>query len=101
MAEQGADKKVAGDFTLKLPKDRNRTSFYVIHLKDIDEPIYMAAAKLIAQQKEVEVIKFLIQNLWVGGDPWKDVCDNFIAVRSASEPMLEILNPATGELKKN
>ena len=93
--------KVQGDFTLRLPKDRSRAQFYTIQLRDIDEPTYIAAAKLIAQQKEVEVIKFLIQNLWVGGDPWKDVVNNFIAVRSASEPMLEILNPATGELKKN
>jgi hypothetical protein len=93
--------KVQGAFTLRLPKDREQKAFFEVQLRELDEPTYMAAAKLIGAGKEVETVKFILQNLWVGGDPWQDVLKNFIAVRSASEPVIEILNPATGELKKN
>ena len=93
--------KVQGDFTLRLPKDRGQSAHFEVQLRDLDEPTYIAAAKLITAGKEVETVKFLLQNLWVGGDPWQDVVKNFIAVRAASEPMLEILNPVSGELKKN
>lgn len=93
--------KKQGDFTLRLPKDRDQKDYFEIYLKELDEPTYMAAATLIAKGKEVETIKFLLKNLYVGGDSISDVLDNFIAVRAASEPILEILNPASGELKKN
>ena len=100
MTEQGT-KKVVGDFTLRLPKNRDQSEYFEIYLKELDEPTYMAAATLIAKGKEVETVKFLLKNLWVGGDPIDEVTKNFISVRAASEPILEILNPASGELKKN
>jgi len=98
---ENKSEKKQGDFTLTLPKDRAQSGFFTIYLKEIDEPTYIAAAKLIAAGKEVETVKFMLQNLYVGGDPIKDVLVNFFAVRAASEPCIEILNPATGELKKN
>jgi len=100
MTAQGT-KKAVGDWTLRLPKDRGQKDFFEIYLKELDEPTYMAAATLIGKGKEVETVKFLLKNLWVGGDPVDEVTKNFISVRAASEPMLEILNPASGELKKN
>ena len=103
MTAQGTkdEKKAVGDFTLRLPKNREQNAFFEIYLRELDEPTYMAAATLIGKGKEVETVKFLLKNLWVGCTPIDEVLKNFISVRAASEPMLEILNPASGELKKN
>ena len=95
--------KKQGTFTLKLPKDREQTKFFNLQIKDIDEAAYTAASKFISAGKEVEAIKFLLGELYVGGDAAeiKEVLGNFVTIRSAAEPLISLLNPATGELKKN
>ena len=104
MSEKSATNqdKALGDFTLTIPKGRDpELGFYVIQINDIDETIWNGAQKLIRQDKEVEAVKLLIRNLRVGGDNAEDICGNFYAIRAATQPLLELIQPLDGTLKKN
>ena|SRR5687768_4664884 len=92
---------ITPDFTLTVSKGRNTDEKFVVGLKDIDEQTFLAAYKLIKNDKEIEATKFLIRQLRVSGDPAEEVCANFHAVRAAQEPLMEMVRPLEGELKKN
>lgn len=97
-----ADGAVKPDFLMEVPKSRNPSDEkLVIGIKDLDEATYLAAAKLIDAGKDTEATKFLLKQLRVSGCSAEEICGNFIALRSASQLMLQILRPVEGELKKN
>ena len=96
------DTDAKGDFTLKLQKSRDvEKGYYTIYLKEIDETVWNGCQRLIRQEKELEAVRMLIRNLRVGGDAVAEVCANFYAVRAAVQPLLELIMPVDGTLKKN
>jgi len=95
------DKSNKNGFTLTIPKKRDSEEVYKIQIKDIDEVIWNGAQKLIRQEKELEAVKLLIRNLWVSGDDATEICNNFYALRAATAPLLELIQPMDGTLKKN
>jgi len=90
-----------GNYTLTIPKKRNSDEVYTIQIKDIDEVIWNGAQKLIRKEKELEAVKLLIKNLRVSGDDATEICNNFYALRAATAPLLELIQPMDGTLKKN
>ena len=92
---------VQSDWTLEIPKGRNTDEKFVMGLKDIDEPIFLAANKLLKAEKELEMVKFLIRSLRVSGASAEEVCANFHAVRAAMNPLMDIVRPLEGSIKKN
>lgn len=89
------------DFSLIVPAGRNTDKKIEMGLRELDEPTYLAAAKLIDNGKMLEAVKVIILNLRVSGAPAKELTDNFIALRAAVKPILELVEPLEGELKKN
>lgn len=92
---------VKPDFLLKVPADRSETKFLEIGIKDLDEATYLAAVKLMDAGKDTEATKYLLRQLRVSGVEADAICNNFIALRSASQLMIQVLRPLEGELKKN
>lgn len=100
MEKQGEKKQ--GKFTLTLPKDGSGPEVWTIQLKDLPEDIYVAASRLFRKEgKELEGMKFLIRNLFAGGDEINDVCKDWKAVYAAAEQIMSILPEGQGVLKKN
>src|SRR5690349_20240705 len=89
------------EFTLIVPLDRKKSKTATFHLKDITEPVFMAAKDMLSKGKSLEAAVFIIKNLQVGGDNVSVLDDNLIAKRSAADLIAEILAPVEGELKKN
>jgi hypothetical protein len=99
--EKQSEKK-QGKFTLTLPKDGSGPEVWEIQLKDLPEDIYVAASRLFRKEgKELEGMKFLIRNLFAGGDDINDVCKDWKAVYAAAEQIMSILPDGQGSLKKN
>jgi len=95
-------KEKKGDFTLKVPVDREQKTFYEIELNDIDEPTYVMVQKVLNAGKQSEAVRLMVQQLWVGGNcTYEQFAGNFIAVHSASQALIELITPLDGELKKN
>jgi len=100
MEKQGEKKQ--GKFTLTLPKDGSGPEMWTVQLKDLPEDIYVAASRLFRKEgKELEGMKFLIRNLFVGGDDMNEVCKDWKAVYAAAEQIMSILPDGQGVLKKN
>jgi hypothetical protein len=94
--------KKQGKFTLELPKNGNGPEIWSIQLTDIQEDIYVAASRLFRKEgKELEGMKFLIRNLFAGGDNINDVCKDWKAVYASAEQIMSLLPEAQGRLKKN
>lgn len=94
--------KVAGAFTLELPKGGEGPGLWTIHLKEIPEDIYIAASSLFKKDgKELQGMKFIIRNLYVDGDNIEDVCKDWKAVFASAEQIMSLLPQAQGRLKKN
>lgn len=93
--------EVKPDFTLTIAKSRGTEEVYTVGLRDIDEQTFLAANKLIKADKELEAVRFLIRQLRVSGDKAEDICGNFHAVRAATQPLMEIVRPLEGSIKKN
>jgi len=89
------------DFTMTVPLDRNKTNFATFHLKELDEPIYLAAMSLIDKDKDLDATRLIIKELCVGGDNPVVLNNNLIASLSARKLVREIMAPLDGELKKN
>jgi len=89
------------DFTLTVSKERGSDEKLEIGLRDIDEQTFLAANKLIQNDKELEAVRFLIRQLRVSGCAAEDICSNFFAIRSATAPLMEIIRPLEGSIKKN
>jgi hypothetical protein len=89
------------DFTLRVKKSRNSDEFIEIGLRDIDEATFLAANSFMKKDKELEAVKYLIRQLRVSGAKPEEICDNFHAVRAAVLPLMELIRPLEGELKKN
>ena len=94
--------KKQGKFTLELPKNGTGPEFWTIQLKALPEDIYVAASRLFRKEgKELEGMKFIIRNLFCGGDNINDVCKDWEAVYASAEQIMSLLPEAQGRLKKN
>lgn len=94
--------KDAGAFTLELPKDGSGPENWTINLKDIPEDIYIAASSLFRKEgKELQGMRFILRNLFVGGDDINTVCKDWKAVYASAEQIMSLLPQAQGRLKKN
>lgn len=92
---------VVPDFTLKVKKDRDSDEMIEIGLRDIDEQTFLAANAYMKKDRELDAVKFLIKNLRVSGAKAEDITENFHAVRAAVTPLMELIRPLEGSLKKN
>lgn len=92
---------VTPDFTIVVSTARNSDDKMEIGLRDIDEPTFLAANRLVKADKELEAVKFIVRQLRVSGAPAEDFCSNFHAIRAAVGPVMELIRPLEGELKKN
>lgn len=95
--------KKQGKFTLELPKQGVVDGeVWTIQLKALPEDIYVAASRLFRKEgKELEGMKFIIRNLFCGGDDINDVCKDWEAVYASAEQIMSLLPEAQGRLKKN
>jgi len=91
-----------GKFTLTLPKDGTGPEVWTVQLKDLPEDVYVAASRLFRREgKELEGMKFLVRNLFTGGDNVNDVCKDWKAIYAAAEQIMSILPDGQATLKKN
>lgn len=89
------------DFVLKVRKSRESEELIEMGLKDIDEATFLAANSFMKKDRELDAVKFLIKNLRVSGAKVEEITDNFIALRASVIPLMELIRPLEGELKKN
>lgn len=90
-----------GAFTLEVPLDRDKKQMATFHIKDMQEDVYMAAKALIDKGKDFDAVRMIIKALYLSGDNPDLLKDNFVAIRSASRLILQLMEPIEGELKKN
>lgn len=95
------EKVKQGNFTLELPKNGDGPEVWTVDLKDIEEDIYIAATSLFRKEKDMDAMKFILRNLFVGGDNINDVCKDWKAVYASAEQIMKLLPQAQGRLKKN
>lgn len=89
-------------WTLEVPLDRDKSKQAIFYLKDMTTPVFMAAKDMLNKGKSFEAALFIIKSLRLGGDEITAIdIENFVAVRSASDLVAQILEPVEGELKKN
>jgi len=88
-------------YTLIVPLDRERKNKATFYLKDMNEDVFLAARALMEKGKDFDAARLIIKSLKVGGDDVSVLANNFIASRSASGLLGELLAPVEGELKKN
>ena len=90
-----------GTYTLELPKDGSGPEVWTVSLRDISEETYIAATRLFRKDKDMEAMKFLLQNLEVSGDDIAAVTSDWKAVYASAEQIMGLLPQAQGRLKKN
>jgi len=88
-------------YTLTVPLDRKKTKSAVYHLKEVDEQIFMAVKSLIDSDRDFDGVRMFIREHRIGGDDPGLLNNNFVAIRSASVLVMDLLKPVEGELKKN
>lgn len=95
-------KKNTPDFYLTVKVNRRSDEMVTLGLRELDEATYIMAAKMIDNGKTLEAVRAIINNLCVEGDSKKVTSpENFQAARAAIRPILELIEPLDGELKKN
>lgn len=99
--ESAKTKAAAVQFNLKLPKSRGSREYFDITIDDVDEPTFIMAQSMIKAGKDVEAVKFVLRELYAGGDKIEEVLDCFHSVHCAMTAIIDLLNPAEVELKKN
>ena len=95
------EKVKQGNFTLELPKNGEGPEVWTIYLKKLPEDIYVASMRLFRKEKDMDAIRFLLKNLYVGGDNINDVCNDWEAIFASIEQIMSLLPQAQGRLKKN
>lgn len=88
-------------FTLIVPKNQSETEKFNIRLRELDEPTFIAAQKLLQNGKMLDSIRFIVRSLYVSGDNPEEFVTDFHAVRAATASITELITPLEGELKKN
>lgn len=101
MAEEKTETPKGAAFTLIIPLDRQKSKTATIHIKDMDENVYMAAKAMFEKNKDFDAVRMILKSLHVGGDPVDSFKDNFVALQTASLLIREFMTPVEGELKKN
>ena len=91
---------MGADYTIKVQKEVDSEEWVEVGLRKMDEPTWMAAAKLIDSGRELDAVRMIINTLAVEGNP-KDITDNFHYVRGALSSIREFIQPLASELKKN
>lgn len=87
---------------MSLPKDGSGPDTWEIQLKDIEEDVYVMVSRVMRKEgKELEAMKLLLKNLYIGGDSISDVLKDWKAVYASAEEIMSILPSAQGALKKN
>lgn len=101
MAEEKKEVPKGAFYSLKVPLDRDKTSFATFHLKDLDEDVYMALMTMIDGNKSNEAARTFVKALWVGGDDPIILNTNLVALLATRKQMYTLMTPLDGELKKN
>lgn len=93
--------KLKGTYTLRVPKSKDELDKFIeVDLKEIDEPTYIAAQKMIRQGQDIAATKFLIQNLCITGNA-NEILDSFQRVLACRDAVADLIAPMDAELKKN
>lgn len=92
--------EVKPEFQLTVRVDRKSDKKITVGLKELDEQTYLAATRLIDNGKILDAVRVIIANLCISGNA-KEITENFHATRAALKPILELIEPLDGELKKN
>jgi hypothetical protein len=94
--------KAKDTFTLRVPKNRAKTEYFEIELRDLnDEQLYMMILSYINAGKSLDAVRMMVRELRVSGDSAEEFGKNFRAVQSAEVYLAELITPLEGELKKN
>jgi hypothetical protein len=102
ISQAPADKKIVkGDFTLTVPLNREKTKMATFEIREMDEDVYNMARTFLDKGKEFDAVRMIIKALRVSGDDPNLLVGNFIATKSASILILDLIEPVEGELKKN
>ncbi len=100
-AEPKSEVTVNPDFTLTVSKGRNTDEKITMGLRDIDEATFLAANSYMKKDRELDAVKFLIKNLRISGAKPEEITENFHALRASVTPLMDLIRPLEGELKKN
>lgn len=101
MNEETVEAPKDAAFTMRVPLNRDKTQWATYHLREMDEPTYLAARALMDKEKDYEAVRFIVKQLLVAPSSDLKLLDGFIAVRSAHSMVAQIITPIEGELKKN
>jgi hypothetical protein len=86
-------------YTVTVPVgDENKEC--TVYLKKMDRIVYSATLKLL-ESDPLDATEFLLKSLWVGGENVNIILEDFDALRSASNLMVEIIKSKEGSIKKN
>lgn len=89
-------------FTVTVPLDRNQTKTATFYLKEMEEAVFLAAKSLQDQNKPGDAVRLIVKELSLpGSDSVELLRNNFIALNSASRPVMELFMPLDADLKKN
>lgn len=95
------EQKVDFSYTLIVPRNQSETEKFEIKLRELDEPTFVAAQKLLKNGKMLDSIRFIVKSLYVAGDNPEEFVKDFHAVRAATSSITDLITPMEGELKKN
>lgn len=96
--EQQLQEKYGTFYTLEV-EDSNGKSIKV-YLRKLDRKTYQVVSKLM-EKDSLMAIESLIASLYIGGDDYKLITEDFDALRSADSALIDMIRPKQGSLKKN
>lgn len=87
-------------YNLTVPINDEETEHATIFLRKLDRPVFKVVQGLI--QKDTSMaIEALIKGLYIGGDDKELILNDFDALRSAEDALIDMIKAKKGELKKN
>lgn len=99
-----SESKLKGDFIITVPKGRgDDDGVYTFGVTDPmrDEPAFIYAQKLFREGKENDCVRYIMSKICVDGDSVEEFSKNLYAIRSAVNPILELLVAGEATIKKN
>lgn len=88
--------------TVIVPLDRSQTKKATFYLSEMKEDIFLASKALQDQGKHGDAVRMIVKMLSLPGSDSADLLkDNFVALNSASKPIIELITPIEAEVKKN
>lgn len=96
---QSIKAKYKKTYTLTIPLEDSE-EVATIYLRDIDETVYRNALDIYTQN-EIESMRFVINNLYIGGDDKSIVVEDFRNIVKAKRVLINLFDFGGAELKKN